>query len=184
MIQARVAGTDLIMEIGDITEQNTEAIVNAANSSLLGGRGVDGAIHQAGGPQILKECKEIRQKQGQCPPGEAVLTSGGNLKADYVIHTVGAVWNGGKDNESEVLENAYHNSLRLASNKKIKSISFPSISTGAFGYPVEKAAEVALSTIKNFAKDYDLPKKIKMILFSEQDFNTYINIWEDYIINN
>ena len=184
MIQARVAGTELIMEIGDITEQNTEAIVNAANSSLLGGRGVDGAIHQAGGPQILKECKEIRQKQGQCPPGEAVLTSGGNLKAEYVIHTVGPVWNCGKDNESEVLESAYHNSLQLASNKKIKSISFPSISTGAYGYPVEKAAEVALSTIQKFAKNYDLPEKIKMILFSEQDFNTYINIWEDCVINN
>ena len=136
---------------GDITRQITEAIVNAANPTLLGGGGVDGAIHRAGGPAILEECKAARARMGSLlPTGQAVVTSGGNLKARYVIHTVGPVWHGGRDGEAEKLADAYRNSLKLAVDKGLKSVSFPSISTGAYGYPVEQAARVALTTVLDF----------------------------------
>ena len=171
------------MEVGDIIDQETEAIVNAANSSLLGGGGVDGAIHQAGGPEILAECKEIRKNRGKCPPGEAVLTSSGKLKSNYVIHTVGPVWSGGDDNEPDILKNSYQNSLIIARDNKISSIAFPSISTGAYKYPVYKAAKVALSTLKNYAENNVLPELIKMILHSNKDYNTYREVWENHIIS-
>ncbi len=135
---------------GDITEQDTEAIVNAANTSLLGGGGVDGAIHRAGGPEILEECKKIRARQEGCPTGEAVITTGGKLKAKYVIHTVGPVWSGGNQNENLLLGNTYRNSLILAKDKGIKSISFPSISTGAYRFPIYDAARIALSSVREF----------------------------------
>src|SRR4030095_8564382 len=132
---------------GDITKQKVDAIVNAANSSLMGGGGVDGAIHHAGGPAILKECKKIVAKQGGCPTGEAVITTGGSLPARFVIHTVGPVWNGGKNNEQEKLSNCYKNSLRLALENKLETIAFPNISTGIYGYPKKEAAQIAIQTV-------------------------------------
>ncbi|EOD01551.1 O-acetyl-ADP-ribose deacetylase [Caldisalinibacter kiritimatiensis] len=156
----------------DITKQDTEAIVNAANSSLMGGGGVDGAIHRAGGPQILEECKEIRKTKGKCPTGEAVITSGGNLRAKYVIHTVGPIWHGGDNNEPQLLKNAYKNSLILAYNNNINSISFPSISTGAYRYPIEKASDIALTAVKEILDKHSF-KEIRFILFSKNDFDIY-----------
>jgi len=176
-MQTRVNKTRLTLIQGDITEQETEAIVNAANTTLLGGGGVDGAIHRAGGLTILEECKKIRAKQGECPTGEAAITTGGNLKAKYVIHTVGPVWSGGKRKEDTLLHNAYKNSLSLAKDKGIRSLSFPSISTGAYGFPIERAAEVALSTVRNFLKGYTF-EEVRFVLFSEKDLNVYEEVWE------
>lgn len=135
---------------GDITKLEVDAIVNAANSSLLGGGGVDGAIHRTGGPQILQACMKIREKQGGCRTGEAVLTIGGNLKAKYVIHTVGPVWSGGNGGEDKLLASAYRNSLKLAQENQVMSIAFPSISTGVYGFPKLRAAKIALQEIKLF----------------------------------
>ena len=159
---------------GDITRETTDAIVNAANSSLLGGGGVDGAIHLAGGPEILAGCKAIRASQGECPPGEAVVTTGGRLPARYVIHTVGPVWRGGDRGEPEILASCYRNSLRLAVEKGVRSIAFPSISTGAYGYPVEKAAPVALSTVATFLRMEKLaPGLVRFVLFDAGTLQTY-----------
>ncbi|MBF7083130.1 O-acetyl-ADP-ribose deacetylase [Desulfallas sp. Bu1-1] len=163
---------------GDITRQDTEAIVNAANSSLLGGGGVDGAIHRAGGPQILEECKQIRARQGGCPTGEAVITTGGNLPARYVIHTVGPVWRGGDRGEPELLRNAYLNSLKLAAEKGIKSIAFPSISTGAYRFPIDQAAGIAVGAVREFAASHDIPSEIRFVLFSDRDLQVYQAAWE------
>lgn len=171
-MEITVNNTRIVLLKGDLTEQATEAVVNAANSGLLGGGGVDGAIHRAGGPKILEECKLIRAKQGGCPTGKAVITSGGNLKAKYVIHTVGPVWHGDNANESTLLRNAYHNSLLLAKENNIKTISFPSISTGAYRYPVEQAAEIALRTVIFFAKENDIDE-IRFVLFSNNDYEKY-----------
>jgi len=154
---------------GDITQQGTDAIVNAANKSLRGGGGVDGAIHRAGGPKILEECIKI----GGCETGEAVITSGGNLKAKYVIHTVGPVYRDGLHNEPRLLENAYKNSLRLASSKGIKSIAFPSISTGAYGYPLEEAAGIALRTAVNYLKEHDEIELVRFVLFGKKILEVY-----------
>jgi len=154
---------------GDITKQDTEAIVNAANKSLRGGGGVDGAIHRAGGPKILEECIKI----GGCETGEAVITTGGNLKARYVIHTVGPVYRDGLHNEPKLLENAYKNSLNLASSKGIKSIAFPSISTGAYGYPLEAAAEIALRTAINYLREHHDIELIRFVLFGQNAFEVY-----------
>ncbi|WIF93986.1 O-acetyl-ADP-ribose deacetylase [Caminicella sporogenes] len=164
--------TNIKLILGDITKEDTEAIVNAANSSLLGGGGVDGAIHKAGGPKILEECKEIRKKQGKCPTGEAVITTGGNLKAKYVIHTVGPIWKGGNNNEPKLLANAYKNSLKLAHKYNIKTIAFPSISTGVYGYPKEKACIVALNAVKEMLDKLNF-EEIRFILFSKYDFAIY-----------
>jgi len=164
---------------GDITLQDTEAIVNAANNSLLGGGGVDGAIHRAGGPQILEECKKIRALQGGCPTGEAVITSGGNLPARFVIHTVGPIWHEGSRNEAELLRNAYINSLRLAQAEGIQSIAFPSISTGAYGYPINQAAAIAVAAVLEFAGEHDLPKLVRFVLFSDRDVSFYQAAWKD-----
>ena len=166
--------TRLELVQGDITKQKTDAIVNAANSSLLGGGGVDGAIHRAGGTAILSECKQIVSQQGKLPTGKAVITTGGNLKARYVIHTVGPVWRGGDRGEAELLASAYRESLKLAMEQKLKSISFPSISTGVYGYPVDQAARVAISTVAGF-----LPGKttalaeVVFVLFDERTYNAY-----------
>jgi O-acetyl-ADP-ribose deacetylase (regulator of RNase III) len=154
---------------GDITRQETEAIVNAANKSLLGGGGVDGAIHRAGGPVILEECQKI----GGCETGEAVITRGGNLKARYVIHTVGPVYKDGFHNEPKLLGNAYQNSLKLASSKGIKSIAFPSISTGAYGYPLEQAAEIALKTAVTYLKQHTDIELIRFVLFGQKAYGVY-----------
>ncbi|MCD5400975.1 O-acetyl-ADP-ribose deacetylase [candidate division NPL-UPA2 bacterium] len=177
-VENHIGATKLILVQGDITEQDTEAIVNAANSSLLGGGGVDGAIHRAGGPQILKECRGIRAEQGGCPTGQAVITSGGKLKARYVIHTVGPVWSGGKKNEDALLRQAYRNSLALAKKHNIQSISFPSISTGAYRFPLERAARLALSTVRDFLKEHSL-QEVRFVLFGEKDFLTYKAAWEE-----
>ncbi|MGZ8439538.1 MAG: O-acetyl-ADP-ribose deacetylase [Candidatus Deferrimicrobiaceae bacterium] len=159
---------------GDITREATDAIVNAANSSLLGGGGVDGAIHRAGGPAILAECKAIRASQGECPPGEAVVTTGGRLPARYVIHTVGPVWRGGDRREPEILASCYRISLRLAVENGVRSIAFPSISTGAYGYPVEKAAPVALSTVAAFLRMEKLaPGLVRFVLFDAGTLRAY-----------
>jgi O-acetyl-ADP-ribose deacetylase (regulator of RNase III) len=159
---------------GDITLQKTDAIVNAANSGLLGGGGVDGAIHRAGGPAILEECKKIVAKQGRLPAGKAVMTTAGNLAAGYVIHTVGPVWQGGNRNEASILSSAYTESLRLAEKNNLTSISFPSISTGAYGYPLKEAANVAEKAIVKFAKEEALSiKEIIFVLFSDDAYTEY-----------
>ena len=176
-MQTKVNNTKLNLIRGDITEQDTEAIVNAANTSLLGGGGVDGAIHRAGGPEILEECKKIRARQGGCPTGEAVITTGGKLKAKYVIHTVGPVWSGGNQNENLLLANAYRNSLTLAKDKGIRSISFPSISTGAYRFPIDDAARIALSTVRDFLKEHDF-EEVRFVLFSESDLKAYEEAWQ------
>ena len=168
---------------GDITEVDVDAIVNAANSTLLGGRGVDGAIHRKGGPKILEECKLIRATQWPdgLPTGKAVLTSGGNLKAKYVIHTVGPIWLGGFHVESELLKQAYRNSLKLAVQNGIKTIAFPSISTGAYGYPIEEASRVAVGSVKKFLEKEDKIKKVTFVLFSDLDFAVYLRALKDIV---
>ena len=158
---------------GDITKLNVDAIVNAANSSLMGGGGVDGAIHRAGGPSILEECKKIITKQGSCPTGEAVITTGGNLPAKYVIHSVGPVWSGGKKNEAEKLANCYKNSLQLAIDNGIKTIAFPNISTGIYGYPKKESAEIAVSTVKEFFQNNNVISKVIFVCFDEENFQIY-----------
>ncbi|UCE98530.1 MAG: O-acetyl-ADP-ribose deacetylase [Dehalococcoidia bacterium] len=156
---------------GDITISSTEVIVNAANSSLMGGGGVDGAIHKVGGPVILKECKIIIKKQGNLPPGKAVITTGGNLKAKYVIHTVGPIWSGGNRKEADLLVSSYKESLKLAEKNNLHSISFPSISTGAYGYPVNKAARLALKTVTSFLKEE--ASSIREVVFVLYGYKTY-----------
>jgi len=159
---------------GDITKQATDAIVNAANSGLMGGGGVDGAIHRAGGPSILEECKEIVARQGRLPAGRAVITTGGNLKARYVIHTVGPIWHGGSGNEDELLRSAYYECLKLATENKLGSISFPSISTGAYGYPVDEAARIAINTVVSFVKEQATSlKDVVFVLFDSRTCQTY-----------
>jgi len=159
---------------GDITKQATDAIVNAANPSLMGGGGVDGAIHRTGGPAILEECKNIIAKQGRLPTGKAVITTGGNLKAKYVIHTVGPIWHGGSKNEAELLSSAYRESLKVAAENKLASISFPSISTGAYGYPVAEAAGIAVNTVVSFLKEQATSiKEAVFVLFDSRTYESY-----------
>ncbi len=160
----------------DITEMKTDAIVNAANSSLMGGGGVDGAIHRKGGPKILEECKRIRATEWPqgLPTGKAVITSAGNLKARHVIHTVGPVWRGGNHGEPELLAQAYQNSLRLAVAKGLKTVAFPSISTGAYGYPLEQASRVALKAVKDFLEKEGTLDEVFIVLFSDHDLKIYL----------
>jgi len=159
---------------GDITKQDTDAIVNAANSSLMGGGGVDGAIHRAGGPAILEECKQVVARQGRLPTGKAVMTTGGNLKARYVIHTVGPIWYGGDKGEPDLLASAYRESLKLAMENQLSSISFPSISTGAYGYPVDKASRVAIgAVIASLRQGVTSIREIVFVLFDSQTFRAY-----------
>jgi O-acetyl-ADP-ribose deacetylase (regulator of RNase III) len=163
----------LSIQQGDITNQSTDAIVNAANPSLMGGGGVDGAIHRAGGSTIIEECKIIISRQGRLPTGKAVTTTAGRLKSRYVIHTVGPVWHGGHSGEAALLSSAYRESLEAAVSRNLTSISFPSISTGVYGYPVEKAAHVALKTIIIFLKERISPiNEVVLVLF---DSSTYIS---------
>ena len=160
----------------DITKVKADAIVNAANSSLLGGGGVDGAIHRAGGKAILEECMQIRARQGGCPTGEAVITTAGNLPAKYVIHTVGPVWNGGKANEEELLANAYRNSLIVAKANGCRTVAFPNISTGVYHFPKLLAAQIAVREVFAFlqkhTEDFD---KIQFICFDEENYEIYQN---------
>jgi O-acetyl-ADP-ribose deacetylase len=159
---------------GDITKMTTDAIVNAANTSLLGGGGVDGAIHRAGGKEILDECVKIRNKQGGCKVGEAVITTAGNLPSQYVIHTVGPVWNGDKEEKKVLLANCYKNCLTIAENKELKSIAFPNISTGIYHFPKDKAAAIAIEIIKSFS--YNAIEEVTFVCFGEENYNLYKNL--------
>jgi O-acetyl-ADP-ribose deacetylase (regulator of RNase III) len=181
-MEANVSKTKVSMIQGDITKQATDAIVNAANSGLMGGGGVDGAIHRAGGPRILEECKQIIARQGRLPTGQAVLTAGGNLKARHVIHTVGPVWHGGRSNEAELLRSAYRECLKVASDNKLGSISFPSISTGAYGYPVDEAAKTAVNTIVSLLKEQATPfKEVVFVLFDSRTYQSYCSALQTYL---
>lgn len=158
---------------GDITKIAVDAIVNAANSSLLGGGGVDGAIHRAGGPAILEDCRKIIAKQGGCKTGEAVITTAGNLPAKYVIHTVGPVWNGGNKNETQLLTNAYCNSLFLAVENNVRSIAFPNISTGIYHFPKDKAVAIAVAAVKDFIQEHPSIEEVFFVCFDEENVVLY-----------
>jgi O-acetyl-ADP-ribose deacetylase (regulator of RNase III) len=168
-----VNGSRLSLVEGDITLQDTDAIVNAANSGLMGGGGVDGAIHRAGGPAILEECKQIRDRQGRLPTGQAVITTGGRLKARHVVHTVGPVWRGGDQREPELLASAYRESLKLAAGRGLRSVSFPSISTGIYGYPVEPAARTALGTVIEFLEQDVTIEEVVFVLYDSRTCRAY-----------
>jgi O-acetyl-ADP-ribose deacetylase (regulator of RNase III) len=173
-MEKTVSGKVIELVLGDITRQSVDAIVNAANSKLLGGGGVDGAIHRAGGPEILEECIAIRAARGECPVGEAVLTGGGHLPARYVIHAVGPVWRGGHQGEPELLASCYRNALRIASEQGLRTIAFPSISTGIYGYPVSLAATKALATVASFlSSEPKSPFRVRFVLFDALTFATY-----------
>jgi O-acetyl-ADP-ribose deacetylase (regulator of RNase III) len=161
---------------GDITKIQVDAIVNAANTSLLGGGGVDGAIHRAGGKAILEECQKIRAKQGGCNVGEAVITTGGNLPAKYVIHTVGPVWKGGNNDEERLLASAYTNSLRIAVENKIRSLAFPNISTGIYGFPKDKAAKIAVKTVTDFLNSGTEVEKVIFVCFDDENYTLYVDL--------
>jgi O-acetyl-ADP-ribose deacetylase (regulator of RNase III) len=161
--------------LGDITKINTDAIVNAANTTLLGGGGVDGAIHRAAGPALLEECRKL----GGCPTGQARITKGYRLPAKFVIHTVGPVWRGGNDNEDQLLASCYRNSLRLAVEHGIKTIAFPSISTGAYRFPVKRAAKIAINEIKHFLANDDSIEKVYIVCFDPQTMDAYMEALSD-----
>jgi len=182
MDELRIGRSQIKFLLGDITKQTTDAIVNAANSSLMGGGGVDGAIHRAGGPVILMECKEIREKQGHLGTGEAVITSGGNLPAKYVIHTVGPIYQGikgtqggeGNSREAKLLRSWYIESLKLAAKHGLESISFPSISTGAYRYPLDEAAKIAVRAVKDFLAENSNIKEVYFVLFNDETYGEYV----------
>jgi len=163
----------LELVVGDITYESTDAIVNAANSGLLGGGGVDGAIHRSAGPALREECQRIRDQRGPLPAGQAITTSGAKLKARYVIHTVGPVWQGGTRNEPQVLESCYCHVMEEANRKTCASVSFPSISTGAFGYPVEAAAQIAIRTVVDLLQSPASVRLVRFVLFDERTFQAY-----------
>ena len=176
-MNTQIKQTDLELIQGDITKAEVDAIVNAANSELIGGGGVDGAIRRAGGAEIENACAEIRRREGGCPTGKAVITPGGDLYAKYVIHTVGPVWEGGNSGEAERLTSCYQESLRLAVENGIRSIAFPSISTGIYGYPTEQAAVVALTAVKELVLQSNtaVPTTIQFILFDEATHACYVD---------
>lgn len=161
----------ITLKVGDITKENVDVIVNAANTQLKGGGGVDGAIHKAAGPSVMEECRAL----GRCATGEAVITNAGNLQAQKIIHTVGPVWSGGSKNEKALLESAYEASFKLASSGGLKRIAFPAISTGVYRYPKKEAAKIALSVGKKYDKAFD---EICYVCFSIDDLKIYREIWE------
>lgn len=167
--RVKVNGTTISLVKGDITLEETDAIVNAANTALAGGSGVDGAIHRAGGPGIMEECRKI----GSCPTGSAVITTGGSLKARHVIHTVGPIYRDGSHGEPDLLRSAYLSSLNLALENGLKSVSFPSISTGAYGYPIEEASKIAVSAVIEFIRQNKGLDLVRFVLFSDNDLTTY-----------
>lgn len=177
-MERTIAQSRLVLKRGDITLEDVDAIVNAANSALMGGGGVDGAIHRSGGPAILEECRQIRQQHGELPTGEAVITTGGSLKARHVIHTVGPVWHGGTHNEDKLLAHAYHNSLMLAVRNGIASIAFPSVSTGIYGFPMERASLIAFETVSEFLKTHPEIREVRFIVFSKTDFDVYARLFK------
>lgn len=164
------ANSKVVIKKGDITTLPVDAIVNAANSSLLGGGGVDGAIHRAGGSVILEECKKIIARQGGCEVGQAVITSAGNMPSDYVIHTVGPVWHGGGNNEEIRLSECYRNSLQLALEHNCRTIAFPNISTGVYGFPKDKAARIAIETVSTFLTENHQFEQVIMICFDHENY--------------
>lgn len=173
-VTADFNGVKLTLLKGDITEQVVDAIVNAANAGLYGGGGVDGAIHDVGGPSIMIECESIRDEKGGCPKGHAVITTAGRLKARYVIHTVGPKWRGGNEDEARFLTDAYRNSLELAAEKGVKSIAFPSVSTGVYHFPLEEAAAIALTTVKQFCQIKSSLEDIRFVLFTDRTYEAFI----------
>jgi O-acetyl-ADP-ribose deacetylase (regulator of RNase III) len=164
---------------GDITKITVDAIVNAANSSLMGGGGVDGAIHRAGGPEILADCEAIVRRQGKCRVGEAVITSAGRLPARHVIHTVGPIWNGGKNKEADLLANCYRNSLMLAQKHGLRSIAFPAISTGVYRFPKQAAAEIAVATVREFWALHPDMERIAFVCFDAESLAIYQQLLAD-----
>jgi len=168
-MKIKINETEILLACGDITKETTDAIVNAANGDLVIGGGVDGAIHDAGGPAIIAECRKI----GGCPIGQAVITTAGNLAAKYVIHTVGPVYHGGNKGEADHLQNAYRNSLKLAQEKKLQSISFPAISCGIFGYPIDEAAHLAIKVCIDFARENTDLKLIRHVLFNQKIYDIF-----------
>ena len=175
----KVTINDTVLELvkGDITHQATDAIVNAANARLRGGGGVDGAIHRAGGPDIMAQCRRL----GGCPPGKAVITTAGELLAKNVTHTVGPIWQGGGKGEPEILANAYRNSLTLASEAGLETVAFPSISTGVYGYPVGKASRTALRTVMEFLKEHPDIKEVRFVWFNDDDLAEYTHALRELI---
>jgi len=160
----------------DITTLDVDVIVNAANPSLLGGGGVDGAIHRAAGPALLEACKKVRQQQGECPAGHAVITEAGNLKAKAVIHAVGPVWQGGEQHEAALLEEAYRNSLQLAEANGYRTLAFPAISTGVYGYPKAAAAAIAFTTVDRWLASHVLPEQVTFVCFDEDSAHLYARL--------
>jgi O-acetyl-ADP-ribose deacetylase len=178
MLERTLGKARLVLMQGDITRQDTDAIVNAANSGLMGGGGVDGAIHRAGGPQIVEECKAIVARRGGCPTGQAVVTAGGLLQARHVIHAVGPVWHGGGRGEDEALRSAYVNSLIVALSVGARSVSFPCISTGAYGFPVERAARIAYDAVVEFLRGHDRLDEVRFVVFNPTDHDVYARLFE------
>ena len=176
-MKVKINNSILELAVGDITQEETEAIVNAANSGLRGGGGVDGAIHRAGGPKIMEECRKI----GRCPTGNAVITSGGRLKSKYVIHAVGPVYQGGEKGEAKLLASAYQNSLMRASENRVRSMSFPSLSTGAYGYPFDEAAPVALKTVIEYLKQHDEIEQVRFVLFGAEAYRAYESALQELV---
>jgi O-acetyl-ADP-ribose deacetylase (regulator of RNase III) len=174
--EAHFLGNRVFVLLGDITRQDVDAIVNAADPSLLGGKGVDGAIHRAGGPEILDECREIRRTRfpNGLPTGEAVITTGGKLPALYVIHTVGPIYGENQGKDADLLANCYHNSLTLAVEKNLTAIAFPAISTGVFGYPPTEAARVSSTTIENFLSSDRQLQEVRLVFFQARDAEVFL----------
>jgi O-acetyl-ADP-ribose deacetylase (regulator of RNase III) len=166
----------LLVQVGDITSYDGDAVVNAANSSLMGGGGVDGAIHSAGGPEILRECRAIREQDypDGLPPGKAVATTAGKLPAQHVIHTVGPIWHGGSDGEDELLSSAYRESLTVANELGAKRVAFPAISTGVYHFPRERAATIAMGEITNFLSVHEMPREVALVFFSQSDADAFV----------
>jgi O-acetyl-ADP-ribose deacetylase (regulator of RNase III) len=176
-VEATFLGGRVLVYVGDITQQPVAAIVNAANSTLLGGGGVDGAIHRMGGPEILKECRRLRQTQYPqgLPTGEVVITTAGNLPAKYVIHTVGPIYGRDRERDAQLLANCYENSLSCAASYHLSSIAFPSISTGAFGYPREEAAVVSSKAIKNSLAAHEVRREVRLVFFQPRDARVFLH---------
>jgi O-acetyl-ADP-ribose deacetylase len=182
-MEFKIANATLTLMKGDITDVEVDAIVNAANSTLLGGGGVDAAIHNRGGPKILEECKRLREKEWPdgLPTGNAVITSGGNLKAKYVIHTVGPIWHGGVHDEAKLLRRSYWNTLKLASSQGLKTVAFPSISTGSYHFPTEEASRIAVLAVKDYLEKENKIEKVTLVQFSQHDLDVYAKAAKDLL---